>query len=71
VTFRLGQVARLSPWIRACARKGRFATKAGALAQAESLYLARKAVPGSLNVYRCPFCGGGWHVGHPKYAAAS
>lgn len=53
--------------VLACEGKSRFATKSGAHEAMKRMVRRRKFAPrdGSvLNVYRCPHCSGGWHIGN-------
>jgi hypothetical protein len=51
---------------RTCGRKIRHAYKLDAEEHLNSLIREGDARPGSMNVYRCPYCNG-WHVGHRKH----
>lgn len=70
--FRLGDVAsvpapllkRRAGLVRMCERKYRNPTEARARAKMQLLYEQGRAEPGTLHVYECPHCDGGWHVGH-------
>lgn len=48
-----------------CEGKVPHATESAALFHSRELYLAKKARPGTLNVYRCRDCGT-YHVGHRR-----
>ena len=50
---------------RACTGKTRHASAAAAYGCLRSMIRGQRAEPGSLNAYRCNFCGG-YHVGHRK-----
>lgn len=50
--------------VRMCERKYRNPTEAKAVAKMQLLYEQGRAEPGTLHVYECPHCDGGWHVGH-------
>lgn len=50
---------------RQCTGKVRHSTTENAMAARRAIMRQGRAAPGSLNVYRCEFCGG-HHVGHRK-----
>jgi hypothetical protein len=48
---------------RMCASKRRHGTRQAAEDQMWAL-IRGGAAAGGMNVYKCPYCRGGWHVGH-------
>lgn len=49
---------------RMCDGKKRHQSKRAAIEAMRALIRTVGANPSQLNVYRCPHCDGGWHVGH-------